>query len=307
MLEERVRIIYLSKNRSDIKEISLTWKKFCILSLFVLMVLSSIIIFSISVFTRMFHNYRIISLENDREVLQKELLAIKEEVAQLNGRLAKVETTGDELRNAAGLPPIDSDMRRVGIGGPDYSSVIHFSYASDEVRATAEEIKLDLNKMRREIQLENSLLREVAQKFKERDDFINHLPTIRPIVGARVTSPFGNRIDPLTRQIENHLGVDFAMPKGTPVIATADGIVEFVKRTYIPNKGFGKFVIINHGNGYRTYYCHLSKIYVTKGDKVKRWDPIGEVGTTGRSEGFHLHYGVSLNGKWLNPEDFILN
>jgi murein DD-endopeptidase MepM/ murein hydrolase activator NlpD len=104
-----------------------------------------------------------------------------------------------------------------------------------------------------------------------------------------------------------HDGVDFPARKGTEVLATADGTVKVAKKLYTPNKSYGREIVIDHGDGYETRYAHLSKVKVHKGQKVSRWEVIGEVGQTGRATGDHLHYEVILSGKRQNPEHYIYN
>lgn len=305
MLEERVRLMILSKNGTGIKQISLTWKKFCLLAGLVAFLIIGVVASAIGVFTRMYHNYRIVRLENDRETLQRELLTIKERVNTLNNRLAEVEVLGDELRTFSDLPPLDSDVRQVGVGGP--SASFDYIYYTDEVDRSTTELKLDLAKFERAVQLEKASLAEIEARLYKRIDNINRFPSIRPILGGRIHSKFGWRTDPFTQKPAHHPGVDIPARMGTKVLCTADGYVEFVKVDYTPNKDYGRFVIINHGSGYRTRYAHLSNIHVKKGQRVRKWDPIAEVGTTGRSEGPHLHYEVIYNRKQQDPENFIYN
>ncbi len=309
MLEERVRLVYLSKDRTDIKQISLAGRKFCFFAILFAFMFVAVTVFMSGLFTRFYHNYRITSLKNDRKHLQKELLVIKERVALLNNRLAQVEVTGDELRNVASLPQIDNDIRQVGVGGPfgSYYGSFDSGYYSDEVNRTATEIRLDLNKLERVIRLEKSSMMEIAAKLRARQDWVNHFPSIRPILGGRITDRFGYRVDPFTKKITPHEGVDIPMPKGTPVLATADGVVRIVNKIYTPHKNYGKEVVIDHGYGYQTRYAHLSRIYVRRGQRVKRWEPIGEVGSTGKASGPHLHYEVVCQGERQNPEYFIYN
>jgi murein DD-endopeptidase MepM/ murein hydrolase activator NlpD len=305
MLEERVRVMFLSKNGTGIKQFSLTWKKFCLLTTLLALLVIGLVASTIGVFTRLYHNYRVVRLENDRGKLQKELLTIKERVSSLTNRLAEVEIMGDELRTVSNLPPLDSDMRQVGVGGP--SASFDYIYYSDEVNRSATELRLDLDKFERSVQLEKASLAEIEARLIKKNEAINHFPSIRPILGGRIMSKFGWRTDPFTQKPAHHPAVDIPARVGTKVLATADGVVEHVKNIYTPNKDYGKFVIINHGYGYRTRYAHLSRIHVRKGQRIKKWEPIGEVGTTGRSEGPHLHYEVIYNGERQNPENFIYN
>ena len=169
----------------------------------------------------------------------------------------------------------------------------------------------------------NSLIREMHEKtdqiesaaVEQADSFdslLNYLedqvnllastPAIRPSTGWK-TSGFGYRISPFTGLREFHKGLDIASRQGTPIVATADGIVSFTG-----NKGLlGKAIVLDHGYGMMTRYGHAHKILVKTGDTVRRGDKIAVIGSTGRSTGPHLHYEVLLNGIRVNPEKYILN
>ncbi|MEJ2628079.1 MAG: hypothetical protein P8078_05950, partial [bacterium] len=114
MLKERFRFVYISKNGSGFKQISLDSKKFILASFLFLVFLVSIIAISLSLFTRIYHNYRISSLENDRKKLQQQLLVFKEKVSELGDQLTQIETNEGELRSIANLPAINSDIRKLG-------------------------------------------------------------------------------------------------------------------------------------------------------------------------------------------------
>ena len=116
-----------------------------------------------------------------------------------------------------------------------------------------------------------------------------------------MTSHVGYRIDPFTRTPEMHYGRDFAAAPGTPIVATADGVVSYVGY----EGGYGKIVAIDHGYGVRTRYAHNSQIYVQLGQKVSRHDVIAAVGSTGRSSGPHLHYEVRVNDIPVDPINYI--
>ncbi len=121
-----------------------------------------------------------------------------------------------------------------------------------------------------------------------------------PIDGARLSSRFGTRRHPILGYRRAHKGVDFAAPRGTPIKAAGDGVVERADRY----GSFGNYIRIRHANGYKTAYAHLKSFRkgVRKGKRVRQGDIIGYVGTTGRSTGPHLHYEVHLNGKAVNPQ-----
>lgn len=128
------------------------------------------------------------------------------------------------------------------------------------------------------------------------------IPSTKPILAKyRLSSKFGNRFHPTLYRWRFHGGVDMACPKGTEIYTPADGVV--VKSGW--NGGYGNYIKVKHGNGYETVYGHLSKVSVKKGQKVKKGDVIGKVGSTGRSTGAHLHYEIIKNKKRVNPERFF--
>lgn len=306
MLEERLRLVYISKNGSGFKQISLSGKKFLLVSVLSFLVFGSLIALSIGVFTHLYHNYRIVSLENDREQLQQQLLVFKEKISNIGSELSQIESSGDELRNIANLPPIDSDTRMVGVGGPT-SSISSVSYNLDEVSMTANEIRMDLDRFERAVRLEKSSISEIKAKLKEDLRRNGCFPSIRPILGGSITDDFGSRRDPLTHKMEIHRGIDIPAREGTHILSTGDGVVVRVKRVYTPHKSFGKYVIIDHGYGYETLYAHCSKILVKRGQRVTRWQPIAEVGQTGKTTGNHLHYEVHYETRPVDPEYYIYN
>ena len=132
---------------------------------------------------------------------------------------------------------------------------------------------------------------------------IKYWPSIRPVKGGRVTDGFGRRRHPINGYWEMHKGIDISVPHGTPIYATADGIILAAMR----NGPYGNYVKIDHNSekyGYATRYGHMNKIFVKKRQKVKRGDIIGEVGNTGMSTASHLHYEVLFDGKCVNPIEY---
>ena len=130
----------------------------------------------------------------------------------------------------------------------------------------------------------------------DRTSYLRSLPTIWPVHG-RLASGYQWRRDPITGGRQFHSGIDVAAPRGTPILAAADGVVKEARRM----GGYGNCVVIDHGNGLETLYAHMSRMHVKPGDPVGRADLIGEVGSTGRSVGPHLHYEIHENGVKVNP------
>jgi murein DD-endopeptidase MepM/ murein hydrolase activator NlpD len=127
------------------------------------------------------------------------------------------------------------------------------------------------------------------------------IPSVKPVAGTALTSGYGVRSDPFRGRAAMHAGIDLAGPIGTPIYATADG---YVGRSEWAG-GYGNLIELNHGRGIQTRYGHLSKSLVQQGQRVKRGDLIGHMGSTGRSTGSHLHYEVRIDGKAVNPVPFM--
>lgn len=141
-------------------------------------------------------------------------------------------------------------------------------------------------------------LKELEKIADNKTEMLTSIPAIRPLKNMySVTSGFGKRYHPILKRLRTHTGVDITAPKGTPVYATADGTVT----SESPGGGYGLTIVINHGYTYKTLYAHLSKKAVKPGQKVKRGQVIGYVGSTGMSTGAHLHYEVIKNGQRVNP------
>ncbi|MBF0095427.1 MAG: peptidoglycan DD-metalloendopeptidase family protein [Alphaproteobacteria bacterium] len=130
---------------------------------------------------------------------------------------------------------------------------------------------------------------------------VRSVPLRAPLEAFRVSSSFGSREDPLNGDLARHEGLDMAAPVGTPVLAPADGVVVYVGW----KSRYGRTIIVDHGLGFRTLYGHLNRILVTRGQKVSAGAEIGQVGSTGRSTGPHLHYEVRIDGAPRDPYRFI--
>src|SRR5437588_1804363 len=130
---------------------------------------------------------------------------------------------------------------------------------------------------------------------------VNTRPGMWPVDGPLMSS-FGERTDPFSGEGAYHTGVDIAAAMGTPARATADGVVTFAE-TY---GGYGRLVIVDHGNGYETYYAHLSRFAVVTGQEIRQGEPVGAVGATGRVTAPHLHYEVRVRKMPVNPYRYLV-
>ncbi|MEO1706312.1 MAG: M23 family metallopeptidase [Pseudomonadota bacterium] len=142
----------------------------------------------------------------------------------------------------------------------------------------------------------------VLNELEDLKAAVERIPLSSPSVSARrVTSPFGFRRDPFHGKLSPHNGLDFQAAYGSPVTSTARGVVRYAGW----RPGYGKTVEVDHGNGFMTRFAHMRKISVKKGQKVKLHDKVGELGSSGRSTGPHIHYEIHYKGKPQNPARFI--
>lgn len=169
------------------------------------------------------------------------------------------------------------------------------------------ELNERLDQLKKQFELQNNSFDQLLSMAKNKKEYLSRIPAIQPLANKtleRIGSGFGYRTDPFYRTQRFHAGIDFTAPRGVEVYATADGTVEEVTTEIW---GYGQHIIINHGNGFKTLYGHLSKFKVKRGQKVTRGQLIGLVGSTGKSTAPHLHYEVHKNGEKLNPAFFFYN
>lgn len=227
--------------------------------------------------------------EIDQEALYKQ---------QMESKLQTLIAGEKAARIIAGLPEIHPDIRRVGVGGataPDAPS-----QDSDQPSDRTIQLYEDISRLQREAELSLSSLRDIEQRVRDIKVYWQGVPSVTPVTGV-LTSRFGMREDPFTQQYRMHKGIDIAAPPGAPVKAPAAGIISHAGL----NARYGRFIEIDHQNGMTTRFGHLSAILVRTGMKIGRGDIIGRVGMTGRANGYHLHYEVRMNGRRVNPEQYL--
>lgn len=228
--------------------------------------------------------------------VQKETLANYEvTISQMKESLNSLENYVRKINVLAGIQSPDKITGEPGLGGGDRFE------AKDAGKITREITPGAIQAIKQRAESMEKNLSYVLHFFENQNTTLATTPTIWPTVGW-VSSSFGPRIDPFTGRNAMHTGLDIATNFNNPVVATANGVVVQVGF----DKYKGNFVIISHGNGFSTEYWHLQKYTVKSGQKVERGQLIGYVGKTGKALGPHLHYEVHLNGKPINPIDYII-
>ena len=226
---------------------------------------------------------------------------LNKKMNQIDAVLNNVEDRDNTLyRVYLNTSPIPDEQRKAGFGGINRYKELEGFNNSDLVINTTKRVDV----LSKELVIQSKSLDEIVKLAKEKNNLLAAIPAIQPVRNEnlkQMASGFGYRSDPFTKARKFHAGMDFSSKIGTPIFATGDGVVERADDTA---SGFGNHVVIRHGFGYETLYAHMSKYNCRVGQKVKRGDIIGYVGSTGRSEGPHLHYEVHKNDEVVNPLNF---
>ncbi len=221
----------------------------------------------------------------ENRVASRYLSYLDREVRRIDGLLQRVFQSNDIVRSLYDLEPISPEARRVGIGGANLSNAANS----------------DLLRIERQIAFEQWNLKRTRTGIFEKMNAFGRLPLITPTAG-RITSRFGVRVHPVLESTDFHQGLDIANRGGTQVLAPAKGRIADIG--YDPVSG--RYIRINHGNGFETWYAHLQKVLVVGGQAVSRHQAIGTIGRTGRATGDHLHYEIHYGGQAKDPETYIL-
>jgi len=228
---------------------------------------------------------------------------INKKLNQLNIVLDEIEQRDNNIyRVLFETNPIPSEVRKAGFGGVNRYEDLEGFDNSKLVIETTKKIEI----LTKQIVIQSKSLDEIERLASEKEKLMSAIPSIMPIKKndlTRMASGFGYRTDPFNKSRKMHSGMDFTAPRNTPVYAASDGKI---LRADSRSSGYGKHIRIDHGFGYVTLYAHLNKYNVKRGQKVKKGDVIGYVGSTGRSQAPHLHYEVQIDKKRVNPINFYL-
>ena len=298
-----MQIIWISGSTSQIKRINITG-----LGLFKIAVVCCLAFILIGVGIHFF-GFRIavqfkpdlaremggvITLQEKEEIesaYRERLDALQGQLSKVSEQIGKLQTIKDRFTELATPVPIRSRLNDEGGKGGPYLP-IQFNPKSKTSLIKDLDTSVDSGK---------NLVKAVEnleQNWDRQYRWLSQLPTGTPITGLTgLSSNYGPRVDPITKRIAQHPGIDFSAPPGTPILAAGSGTVIRAGNDY----AYGLFVEIKHIDGFITKYAHARKIYVQPGQVVTRGQMIAEVGTTGRTTGPHLHYEVRLNDSLINP------
>jgi len=296
MAKKFFSLIIVPHNRGKFKTITLSEKKIKVLILVFTLLFTALTVFLIDYFSMNVTRQKYKELFDENTHQKQAIAKYKVSLNKLQTNIDEFESYAKKINVMAGLKSPEV-LKEVGVGGGDRGS-------GQEMNSSNYLQDVGLNKAERISRKADGIdknLDTLVRFFEEQASKLASTPTIWPTTGW-LTSAYGLRIDPFTGKKTFHYGLDIASSFGNPVVATADGFVSHVKNEKIG----GNTVIISHGGGFTTVYCHLNKFAVKAGQRIKRWDVIGYVGQTGKALGPHVHYEVRRNGKAVNPYKYIL-
>jgi murein DD-endopeptidase MepM/ murein hydrolase activator NlpD len=262
--------------------------------------------FTLAFFFKHSHELRAERLERENRLLAAEVEVMKDEMSKLSDSLDDLAGKEEKFRVMAGLPPTDADVRRVGIGGPGTETLASSPLygLNSNVGEEVFEASSNLRYLSRQASLLRNNLDEAIERLQFNTERLEATPSIAPSSGHLSSLFSRNRRHPVLRITRPHNGIDIAAPVGEPIHASAKGRVIFAG---MKSGGYGNTVEIDHGYGYVTRYAHASRVLVRTGQMVERGQLIAEVGATGLVSGPHLHYEVEVNGKQVDPLNFIID
>lgn len=273
---------------------------FTLLGLFSVSLITALLIFFL--YISYFDSPKEKQLKKENKSLKYSYSLIQKEIENTKQLLAYLRERDDNIyRTIFEATPISSVVRKAGTGGVD-----RYKYLDDKEGRLIGTTFKEIDQLKSQIHIQKKSYDELLSLAKNKAKWLACLPVIQPVSKKglkRTPDGYGMRMHPINKILQMHYGVDFAVPQGTPIYATGDGLVKLVKTS---QRGYGNLIEIHHGGGYITRYAHLARFNVEKGQLVRRGYCIGYVGNTGLSTGPHLHYEVIKNKKRVNPSDYFI-
>ncbi len=250
-----------------------------------------------------------IQLKNDEIArLAFENMEMQELVDHMSSTLVNIQERDRWIhRMVLEMDPIDENIWQGGVGGHEPYAELQNFRQSGKMMAL---LRQKAEKLKRQMVIQSKSLDEIEKMAADKEKMLASIPSIKPIRSDKLNrrvqllSGFGYRLHPIHKIRKMHAGIDFSARQGTPIQATGDGKVVKVAHS---KSGYGRHVIIDHGYGYKSLYGHMSVIDVKVGQKIKKGQELGKVGSTGTSTAPHCHYEVHYKGKAVNPIDYVLD
>lgn len=243
-------------------------------------------------------------LLQQNEALRENYLVLDEKTKKLAEQLSLLEERDNEIYRAIfESNPIPDSARLIELAQQKEMNLV---MGLDRFELE-ESIVATLSSLEKRMAFQEKSYGQIDEFIKNKEQLLASTPAIQPVSNSdlkRVASGYGYRIDPIYKTARFHAGLDFTAPQGTPIYATANGVAKIAGNT---GNGYGNYVVLNHGYGYETLYGHMYRVKLRVGERVRRGEVIGYVGSTGKSTGPHCHYEVHKNGQRIDPVYFFYN
>ena len=300
---KKIKYFYNTNSlRYEKLETPLRVKLLRVLGFFSAAIVTAVIIVSVA--------YRYFPSANEKRLIQQNIdlkdnyLLLEDRAKKIENRLIDLEERDNEVyRTIFEAKPIPDSARLKELEQQNEIKLVR-SLSNFNLESS---IVTTLNNLRKRMLNQERSYKEINEFIRNKEQLLACTPAIQPVSNTdlkRLASGFGYRIDPIYKTPRFHSGLDFAAPQGTPIYATANGVIKIAGNS---GNGYGNYVVINHGYGYETLYGHMFKVKSKPGQKVKRGEIIGYVGNTGKSTGPHCHYEVHKNGQRIDPVYFFYN
>ncbi|MCF8146350.1 MAG: M23 family metallopeptidase [Deltaproteobacteria bacterium] len=244
---------------------------------------------------------RLAELQKENALQKEQLLHMARKIDRFTQEMAELRKADHTLKEMVNLEAVEGDEQFRGVGGSDPSLLDPKITVTKVNRDLVRAMHRSLDNLDSDIESSKEDKTGLLKFLENQKILLASKPSIWPVKGW-LSSSFGYRSSPFTGVKEFHKGIDVSTRAGSPIVASADGVVSFTGW----DRGYGRVVLIKHGHGFETRYAHLNKSIVKKGQRVKRGETIGLVGTSGKTTGPHLHYEVHLNGVAVNPIRYVL-
>ena len=313
MDQKAYTVIILSQQAAEVKKflISTLALKIAAVALAILILVSAFVIYDYGIYQEKVEDLHRLQAETDSQ--QSEIRAFLEKITALEGEIKKLAEMERQL---------EKDLKEVNeLKKPNRRSPVRPTseatkkVSPEVISAVGEEISIlegkrsrlisylnqDLRVLRKQAVRTQQRLQDFGKSLQNRKLVLLATPSMWPVAG-QISSRFGaTRLDADSGGPRPHRGVDISAPTGTPIVAPADGVIRLAGQ----GVDLGRLIIIDHGYGFSTKYGHLKKYFVQTGDKVRKGQTIGAVGSTGTSTGPHLHYEVHIHDRAVNPADYL--
>lgn len=301
---KRVRKYYYNTDTHRFEKLELSWK---VRLLRILGVVSAALVtatITVAIAFKFLDSPKEKQMREEMHMLREGYSNLQKELDALNNNIAQLEERDNSIYRAVfEAQPLPDSIRK----GKDYSTIDTRAMAYISSEELINGMHENIESLRHRLTVQSTSYDTLQKLVEAKERMLSAIPAIQPVSNRtlnRVASGFGYRIDPIYKTPKMHTGIDFTAATGTPIYATGDGAV--VEAGY-DNGGYGNNVVLNHGYGYQTLYGHMKKIKVRVGDRIKRGEVIGWIGSTGKSTGPHLHYEVIKNGEKIDPIHFFFN